>query len=261
MGETREARTILHHYDDYMPEVLERQLCARRAAWLHHGLMRGYAARHNPHTLMAVMDDNPERARPMPKDYAALDPTHVRRADREMTDEAWIVEMLHKTPIGVLASVHDGQPFINSNLFFYDAEQHVLYFHTAQVGRTRANIEADRRVCFSVMEMGRLLPAPEALEFSVEYAGVVVFGEASLVEDEDEGKAALQNLLDKYFPHLVADEHYRSTTAEELKRTTVYRVQINSWSGKRKKVADDFPGAFLYGHPPAVFDKPTTYPD
>jgi hypothetical protein len=26
----------------------------------------------------------------------------------------------------------------------------------------------------------------------------------------------------------------------------VYRIDIDSWSGKRKKEADDFPGAFFY---------------
>jgi hypothetical protein len=32
-----------------------------------------------------------------------------------------------------------------------------------------------------------------------------------------------------------------------VRRTTVYRVDIDEWSGKRKSVAADFPGAFVYG--------------
>jgi hypothetical protein len=39
-------------------------------------------------------------------------------------------------------------------------------------------------------------------------------------------------------------------TDDELARTSVYRIDITSWTGKRKKVEDDFPGAFLYGQPP-----------
>lgn len=152
--------------------------------------------------------------------------------------------------MGTLATVHDGQPFINANLYVYDEAAHAIYMHTAQVGRTRANVEQDEWVCFSINEMGRLLPADEALEFSVEYAGVVVFGSAQLVEDSGEGRHALQLLLDKYAPHLKPGRDYRATTDEELARTTVYRIRIERWSGKKKEAEADFPGAFFYAETP-----------
>ena len=118
--------------------------------------------------------------------------------------------------------------------------------HTARVGRTQANVEQARAVCFSISEMGRLLPADIALEFSVEYAGVMVFGQATIINESSEAKDALQQLLDKYAPHLRPDHDYRGTTEEELKRTAVYRIEIESWSGKKKVVAADFPGAFQF---------------
>ena len=171
----------------------------------------------------------------------------VRRSDRAVGDEAWITAFLHRAPVGVLATVSGDQPFINSNLFVYDEAGNAIYLHTARKGRTRDNIEADRRVCFHVYEMGRLLPADEALEFSVEYGGVTVFGRASVVSDREEARTWLQSLLDKYAPHLRPGEHYRPIIDDELARTTVMRIDIDSWSGKRKQVADDFPGAFWYG--------------
>jgi nitroimidazol reductase NimA-like FMN-containing flavoprotein (pyridoxamine 5'-phosphate oxidase superfamily) len=183
---------------------------------------------------------------PMPKDYTTLPINHVRRADRAVTDEDWIRVFLDRAPFGTLATIHDGQPFINSNLFVYDEAHHVIYMHTARVGRTQANVEASERVCFSISEMGRLLPAEAALEFSVEYKGVVVFGEAGLITDPADKASALQMLLDKYFPHLDPGQDYRAITSEELKRTAVYRIDIKQWSGKQKKVAADFPGAFFY---------------
>ena len=180
------------------------------------------------------------------RDYAAQPVDSVRRADRAVSDEAWIAELLKRAPIGYLATVHDAQPFINSNLFVYDADKHVIYMHTARVGRTRSNVEAEEKVCFTVTEMGRLLPADEALEFSVEYNGVVVFGRAHMIEDVEEQRHGLQILLDKYFPHLKSGEHYRPMTDDELARTSVYRITIDTWTGKQKKVGDDFPGAFFY---------------
>ena len=47
-------------------------------------------------------------------------------------------------PVGALATIHDGQPFINSNLFVYDEQAHCIYMHTARVGRTQANVERER---------------------------------------------------------------------------------------------------------------------
>ena len=101
--------------------------------------------------------------------------------------------------------------------------------------------------------MGRLLPAPEALEFSVEYAGVVTFGTGRVVEEQDEARTALQMLLDKYAPHLRPGVDYRATTDDELKRTAVYRIDIEAWSGKQKEVPEDFPGAFALDPPPVPF--------
>ena len=183
----------------------------------------------------------------MIRDYAAEPRAQVRRRDRAVEDEGWIKELLHRAPIGALATVHEGQPFINSNLFVYDEAANALYMHTARYGRTRANIDDDTRVCFSVSEMGRLLPADTALEFSVEYGGVVVFGHGAVVTEPQEASTALQALLDKYAPHLRPGVDYHSITPQELARTAVFRITIEEWSGKRKQVPEDFPGAFYYG--------------
>jgi len=185
----------------------------------------------------------------MPDDYAALPRTHVRRSDRAVDDDGWIRAMLRRAPYGHLATVNQGQPFINSNLFVYDEVDNTVYMHTARHGRTRANVEQEENVCFTVSEMGRLLPADVALEFSVEYRSVVIFGRASIVEEEAEATWALQQLLDKYFPHLEAGQDYRPPVPEELKRTSVYRIVIEDWSGKKKEV-EAFPGAFTYGEFP-----------
>ena len=119
----------------------------------------------------------------MARNYATQAATTIRRDDRAVEDQAWIKQFLKTAPIGTLATVYDGQPFVNTNLFYYDEASHSIITHTARVGRTRANIEIHDKVCFSIMEMGRLLPAAEALEFSVEYAGVTIFGTMTVVED------------------------------------------------------------------------------
>ncbi|MEW5957763.1 MAG: pyridoxamine 5'-phosphate oxidase family protein [Chloroflexota bacterium] len=183
----------------------------------------------------------------MSRDYLNQPLTQIRRQDRAVTDETWIKTFLHRAAYGVLALVHNGQPFVNTNLFVYEEAAHAIYLHTAKAGRTAATVAVSPQVCFSVSRMGRLLPAEVALEFSVEYAGVTVFGPAALLTDAAEKEHGLQLLLDKYFPHLRPGKDYRPITAEELQQTAVYRLDIREWSGKQKQVGDDFPGAFWYG--------------
>ncbi len=188
----------------------------------------------------------------MPKDYLNDPPTRIRRSDREVVDETWMKRFLNTAAVGTLATVHARQPYANTNLFVYDETAHCIYLHTARVGRTRANAEADDRVCFSIMEMGRLLPAAEALEFSVEYAGLVIFGRITVVDDEEEATSALQSLLDKYAPHLKAGNDYRPPVKEELLRTSVFRISIENWSAKKKEVEPDFDGAFFFRETPML---------
>lgn len=170
--------------------------------------------------------------------------TDMRRSDRAVEDEAWIRRFLQVKNVGILATADGNQPFINSNLYVYEEAAHCIYLHTARTGRTRDTIESNPKACFHVYEMGRLLPADEALEFSIEYAGVTVFGEMRVVEEAAQQEQALQLLLDKYAPQLRPGRDYRGITAEELKRTAVYRLEIAEWSAKLKRVEDDFPGAF-----------------
>lgn len=185
-------------------------------------------------------------------DYLQREATQMRRTDRAVEDEAWMKAFLHRAAVGALATLHGDQPFVNTNLFVYDESSHSIILHTARVGRTRANIEQNNRACFSIMEMGRLLPAPEALEFSAEYAGLIAFGSIQIISDEAEATAALQLLLDKYAPQLRAGRDYRPPVPEELSRTSVFRIAIESWSAKKKEVEDDFAGAFFYDERPML---------
>ncbi len=182
----------------------------------------------------------------MTREYAARPFDEVRRRDRAVDDDAWIEAMLRIAPFGALATVFEGQPFINTNIFAFDEAARVIYMHGAPAGRTRANVERDGRCCFSVSEMGRLVPNERAFNMSVEYAGVAVFGRVRVVEDAVEQERALGLLLDKYFPHLQPGTDYIPSTPDELARTSVYRIEIEQWSGKRKEVEPDSPGAFVY---------------
>lgn len=186
--------------------------------------------------------------------------SEVRRRDRAKGD-AWIRAFLKRASFGFLATVEGGRPFLNSNLFVFDEAAHAIFIHTARRGRTPSNVEGGGPATFSAAVMGRLLPAPEALEFSVEYSGVVVFGTAAPVVEGSEKKRVLQLILDKYAPHLRPGRDYRPITAGEVRRTGVHRLAIEAWSGKEKVAAPEFPGAYLASPqlPPSVVGIEPTY--
>jgi nitroimidazol reductase NimA-like FMN-containing flavoprotein (pyridoxamine 5'-phosphate oxidase superfamily) len=169
----------------------------------------------------------------MPRDYLNKPFNELRRKNRGK-DDAWINGFLRHAPVGAMAIAVEGQSFINNHLIVDER-------------RTLVNLVRNNRVCFSVTAMGRLLPADEAVEVSLEFGDVVIFGCVSIVENETEAKHALQRLMDKYLPHLKPEKDYCPTDANDLKITAVLRIDIESSSGKEKKAADYFPRAFYFG--------------
>jgi nitroimidazol reductase NimA-like FMN-containing flavoprotein (pyridoxamine 5'-phosphate oxidase superfamily) len=170
----------------------------------------------------------------MPKDYN-LDtqpPNHQRRKELAM-DDAWIEAFLMRSRIGHIATRWDEQPFITPTTFWYDPARREIYFHSNIVGRTRANANHASQVCFEACEAGRLLPSNVALEFSIQYESVIAFGRIRVLDEFDEKRRVLQGLLDKYFPEMTPGKEYRPITDGEIKRTSVYAIAVESWSGKR----------------------------
>ena len=177
----------------------------------------------------------------------------MRRKDRGK-DDAWIRDYLRAATWGYLGVVaEDGQPYVHPNLFVFDEERHCLWVHGYRAGRLRSCVDACDRVVFSAAGMGRLLPGATALNFSVEYASVVVYGTAHVVPDAEEATHGLRMLMEKYAPHLRYGEDYQGIPAADLERTAVYRLDIEAWSGKQKEAAGDFPGAYTLPEPPVPF--------
>ena len=71
-----------------------------------------------------------------------------------------------------------------------------------------------------------------ALEFSLQFRSVVVFGTARVVTDPTEARRLLYGLISKYFPQMNVGKEYREITDKELRSTSIYSIEIDSWSGK-----------------------------
>lgn len=159
-------------------------------------------------------------------------PNQQRRPQYAM-DDAWTRDFLGRAAIGHVATHWDNQPFITPKNFWYDPERHAIYFHGALIGRLRANVERHPEVCFEACEVGRMLPSNTAMGFGVQFESAVAFGKIRIVDDPDEQRQALYALIAKHFPEMRPGHEYRPIQEDELLGTTVYAIDIESWSGKR----------------------------
>ena len=155
-----------------------------------------------------------------------------RRPKLDMDDE-WNAKFLNKIRVGHISTRDGNQPFINPTSFWYSKENHEIYFHSNAVGRMRFNAENNPETCFECYRSGRLLPSNLALEVSFQYECVIAFGRIRVIKDIDEKRDVLNELLQKYFGEMRSGEDYRPVTDNELKRTSVYGIKIESWSGIR----------------------------
>ena len=182
----------------------------------------------------------------MPRKYDNQTPTAFQRLPHYKREDDWIRAFLQEAKVGHIASSVDNQPFLNPSTFWYDKANHRIIFHSNIAGRLRSNIEANPKVCLEASELGKLLPSNVALEFSLQYRSVMVFGTARIIEDINEKRAALYGLIKKYFPAMTAGKEYREITDKELRATSVYSLAIESWSGKenwkdRADQSDEWP--------------------
>ena len=67
----------------------------------------------------------------------------------------------------MMATIVEVRPITVARNFAYDKEKHVVYMHGARKGRTFTTVQTNEHVCLNVSEMGRLLPAKQAMNFSV----------------------------------------------------------------------------------------------
>ena len=148
--------------------------------------------------------------------------------------------------MGHIASSMDNQPFLNPSTFWYDEENHQIVFHSNLAGRIRSNIEVNSKVSMEASELGKMLPSNVALEFSLQFRSVIVFGTARIVTNPDEARRLLYGLIRKYFPAMTAGKEYREITDKELRATAIYAIKIEAWSGKenweqRADQSDEWP--------------------
>jgi nitroimidazol reductase NimA-like FMN-containing flavoprotein (pyridoxamine 5'-phosphate oxidase superfamily) len=164
--------------------------------------------------------------------FSITDKTEITRLPkRGVYDKETVYSILDEAMFCTLAYVRDGQPFqIPTGFCRIDNK---LYIH-GSVGSFYMRELAEKKlpVCISVTFMDGLVLARSAFHHSVNYRSVVVFSEATKVEDQGELYTVLEVFTNKLQPGRWDD--VRKPDAGEWKATMVLSFDILEASAKAR---------------------------
>lgn len=152
----------------------------------------------------------------------------MRRKQRQISEEQ-AYKILSKGEYGVLSTVNDEDNPYGTPLS-YVLVNDKIYYHCAMEGTKLDNIKYNSNVCFTVV--GKTQPIYDK-QFTTYYESSIVFGKASIIEDIEEKSMALTKLCEKYLPNDL--DKLDKALEMSLSRTCVFKVEIDSITGKEKK--------------------------
>lgn len=140
-----------------------------------------------------------------------------------------IDQLLSRSLTGSLATLNsDGSPYVTPVHFI--SRKGNIYFHGLPKGQKIDNIKADSRISMTVYEMDSLLLDPEGkpCDTNTKYQSIILSGTAFPVDDIEEKRSILSDIVKKYTPQLAEN----ALPENMVKGTAVIQIQIADITGK-----------------------------
>jgi hypothetical protein len=155
--------------------------------------------------------------------------TQIKRLpQRGNYDRPLIHQILDEGLICHVGFVVEGQPFVIPTA--YGRVDDRLYLHGSPASRMLRTLKQGVEVCVTVTLLDGLVVARSAFHHSMNYRSVVIFGQATVVEDAAEKMAALKAFTEHILPGRWSE--VRPTTKQEVAGTLVLSLPINEASAK-----------------------------
>ncbi len=154
---------------------------------------------------------------------------HIRRKDREITDTKEILRILKAGKYAMIAMAMGNDPYVVTLSYGYDEASHSMYFHCANTGRKMDYINANPRVCATIIEDNGYVEEKCEHHFS----SLVISGSMHIVkevEDKEKGLRILLNHLEQN-PQPIYDRNIKGP--DSYHKVTILRLQIDSITGKK----------------------------
>jgi nitroimidazol reductase NimA-like FMN-containing flavoprotein (pyridoxamine 5'-phosphate oxidase superfamily) len=140
------------------------------------------------------------------------------------TDRETIDGIIRRASVCRIGLCDDSRPYVVPVCFGYEGD--TLYFHSAPSGRKLDILRRNSAVCFEFDVDCEAVPAKSACGWSMRFRSVVGFGEASLVEDLEGKRSALDAIMAQYGGQ--PGEYSAST----LGKTAVVKIEIQSMTAR-----------------------------
>ncbi len=149
----------------------------------------------------------------------------MRRKEKEITETTEVEAVIAEAKVCRMALCDGDTPYVVPLSFGYS--DGTFYFHSAVEGRKIDIIGRNDRVCLELEAGVALKPGTKACDWGVSFRSVIGFGRASLIEDPDAKRRALDIIMGHYTPG--AFEYSEAALA----KTVVIRVDVTQMTGKR----------------------------
>lgn len=156
----------------------------------------------------------------------------MRRNDREITDLDEIIDVLRRADTIRLGLHDEPYPYVVPLSFGFEASDGkiTLYFHGAAAGLKHDLIAQNPHVCVESDILHRYAEVPPS-NVTAEYESFIGFGKAERVAGDEAVKG-----LDFLLTHCGYDGF--EYNADALDITAVYRITLDSFTGKRRFVRE-----------------------
>jgi len=150
----------------------------------------------------------------------------MRRKEKEVCSREVMEKLLETAQVIRIGLVDGTEPYVVPMLFGYRAGR--IYLHSAREGRKVDIIRRGGMVCFEVEEAGEVEEKDTPCKWTVDYASVIGWGDARVVEDPAEARSGLDIIMGHY-----GGKPPFEYSEASLAKMLVIRIDITSMTCKR----------------------------
>ncbi len=153
-----------------------------------------------------------------------VDIYRTKGSQKEINNDKAIEDIINKASVLRMGLAVDDMPYVVPLCFGY--LNRTFYIHSAKSGKKLDMIRSNNSVCIEIDGNIKLLQNEEPCSWSMNYASVIAFGRAYILESRAEKEVGLNSIMQKYSRK---EYHFRE---EDLDKVTVIKIVVERITGK-----------------------------
>ncbi len=154
--------------------------------------------------------------------------------ERAVPEDA--AEILSNGVVAHVGFIEDGLPYVIPLPYHYDCQKpDRLYLYGSIRSRALELLATGAPVCVTVTITDGLVYSRKAMNHSMNYRSVVLFGTAREVTGHGERFELFDQTVQRYFPDRLLERDYNPPPASDLGVTALVEVQIEEWNAKARR--------------------------